>query len=271
MQRLNVPKTINNRQGKTLAIQASSQESLPDNTPVLIFSNSLGTDYSMWQKQIETLKNTCHIITYDTRGHGQSEVIPDSSLQNLGEDVIDILDALKVEKAYFCGISMGGITGLWLAIHYPNRFDGIIVANSAAKIGTSDGWLQRAESVEANGLSDIVATTHTRWFSNEFDYKQDPVATHTIATLANTDPQGYANACKALANADVREELDKILVPLLIIVGEKDPVTTVEDGEFIAQKCSTARLTKIDASHLSNIEQSQSFNQIIKNFVHATH
>lgn len=266
---LNNTTIIKNRQGKNIAVQVSNQENLPKNAPVLIFSNSLGTDHTMWEKQIATLKDTFHIITYDTRGHGRSEVIADTTLQNLGEDVIDILDNLKIEKAYFCGISMGGITGLWLAVHYSERFNGIIVANSAAKIGTSEGWLQRAGIVEENGLADIVATTHTRWFSEDFDYKDDEVATHTIDTLGNTPPQGYANACCALASADVREDLAEISVPLLIIAGEKDPVTTVADGEFIVQHCTTASLAKINASHLSNIEQSDDFNQRVEQFIQA--
>lgn len=264
---LNNTNIIKNRQGKNLAIQVNHQENLPKNAPVLIFSNSLGTDHTMWDKQIAALKDKYYIINYDTRGHGESEVIPDTTLQNLGEDVIDILDNLQIEKAYFCGISMGGITGLWLAIHYPERFNGVIVANSAAKIGTNEGWLQRAEAVEKNGLTDIAATTHTRWFSEDFDYKNDRIAMHTIDTLAITPPLGYANACRALANADVRDDLAKISVPLLIVAGEKDPVTTVADSEFIVQHCPTASLTKINASHLSNIEQGEDFNQIIEQFI----
>ena len=135
--------TISNRQGKQLAVYS---EGLKD-APVLVFSNSLGTDHGMWQPQLNELKSHFNVITYDTRGHGESDVISDTTLRNLAEDVVDILDTLNVEKANFCGISMGGITGLWLGIHYPERFHSITVANSAAKIGQADAWLSRAESV----------------------------------------------------------------------------------------------------------------------------
>lgn len=110
----------------------------------------------MWQPQVDELKSHFNVITYDTRGHGGSDVISDTSLQNLAEDVVDILDALNIEKAHFCGISMGGITGLWLGIHHPERFLSITVANSAAKIGQAEAWLSRADSVEQNGLAELV-------------------------------------------------------------------------------------------------------------------
>ncbi len=174
--------TISNRQGKQLAVYT---DGLKD-APVLVFSNSLGTDHCMWQSQVSELKSHFNVITYDTRGHGESDVISDTTLQNLAEDVVDILDALNVEKAHFCGISMGGITGLWLGIHHPERFLSIIVANSAAKIGQAEAWLSRADSVEQNGLAELVKTTHTRWFSGKFDYQHNVVAQTTIQSLANT-------------------------------------------------------------------------------------
>lgn len=122
---------MTNRQGKTLSVQING----PENAPAIVFSNSLGTDHGMWQPQVAALKSQYRVVTYDTRGHGQSDVIENTTLQNLGEDVIDILDALNIEKAHFCGISMGGMTALWLGIYQPTRFYSITVANSAAKTG----------------------------------------------------------------------------------------------------------------------------------------
>lgn len=255
--------TISNRQGKQLAVYT---EGLKD-APVLVFSNSLGTGHGMWQPQVNELKNHFNVITYDTRGHGESEVIGDTSLQNLAEDVVDILDALNIEKAQFCGISMGGITGLWLGIHYPERFNSITVANSAAKIGQADAWLSRAESVEQNGLAELVKTTHTRWFSEKFDYQHNVVAQTTIQSLANTPAQGYANACRALAHADLRDEIAQIQIPVLLIAGTEDPVTTVTDAEFMQRAINNSQLAKVDASHLSNIEQPQKFTQELTRFI----
>ncbi|MCK0912994.1 3-oxoadipate enol-lactonase [Acinetobacter pittii] len=255
--------TISNRQGKQLAVYT---DGLKD-APVLVFSNSLGTDRGMWQSQISELKSHFNVITYDTRGHGESDVISDTTLQNLAEDVVDILDALSVEKAHFCGISMGGITGLWLAIHYPKRFLSITVANSAAKIGQAEAWLSRAESVEQNGLAELVKTTHTRWFSEKFDYQHNVVAQTTIQSLANTPAQGYANACRALADADLRDEITQIQVPVLLIAGTADPVTTVADAEFMQNAIKNSQIAKLEASHLSNIEQPQRFTQELTRFI----
>ncbi len=190
---MKVSMKIKNRQGQQLAVQIQGVK----NAPVIIFSNSLGTDHGMWQAQVDALAQHYQIITYDTRGHGASDVIANSTLQNFADDVIDILDTWHIEKAHFCGISMGGITALTLAIQYPERFYSITVANSAAKIGTAEAWNSRADSVEQDGLAEIVKTTHTRWFSGHFDYAHDVLAQKTIQSLAVTPAQGYANACRA--------------------------------------------------------------------------
>ncbi|MCH7337176.1 3-oxoadipate enol-lactonase [Acinetobacter sp. NIPH 2699] len=254
---------INNRQGHQLAVQV---QGLKD-APVIMFSNSLGTDHGMWQAQVLALAEHYQIVTYDTRGHGASSVIAISTLQNLAEDVIDILDALKIEKAHFCGISMGGITALELAIQYSERLHSITVANSAAKIWTAEGWNARADSVEQQGVAELVKTTHTRWFSAYFDYAHDVLAQKTIQSLALTPAQGYAHACRALADADVRDQLQQIQIPTLIIAGQYDPVTTIQDAEFMHQFIPTSQLEILAASHLSNIEQPQVFNQALSKFI----
>ncbi|KAA8734461.1 alpha/beta fold hydrolase [Acinetobacter qingfengensis] len=255
--------TITNRQGKKLSVATYGQPS----HPAIVFSNSLGTDKNMWAEQIAALKDQYFIISYDTRGHGESDVISATTLKNLGEDVLDILDTLQVEHAHFCGISMGGITGLWLGIYTPLRFYSITVANSAAKIGTTAAWNSRADSVEQNGLQDIAKSTHTRWFSEQFDYENSVLAQRTIQSLRDTSLQGYANACRALANADVSEQLSQMNLPVLIIAGAMDPVTTITDATFMQQRIVDSQLVLINASHLSNIEQSEKFTQVLKGFI----
>ncbi|MFC2997747.1 3-oxoadipate enol-lactonase [Acinetobacter sichuanensis] len=254
---------IINRQGKALAIQVDGL----DHAPVIIFSNSLGTDHHMWDEQVAYFKENYKVVRYDTRGHGQSDVIENSTLANLGEDVLDILDALNITKAHFCGISMGGITGLWLGINAADRFESITVANSAAKIGQAEAWLTRADQVEKEGLADLVKTTHTRWFSESFDYQHDDLAQRTIQSLAATPAQGYAASCRALADADVRADLAEIGIPTLLICGAKDPVTTLQDGEFMQSKIQGSELQSIEASHLSNIECPVEFSQILTKFI----
>lgn len=254
---------IMNRQGQPLAVQTAGSK----DAPAIVFCNSLGTDHGMWQAQVEALQADYYVVTYDTRGHGTSAVIAETTLQNMGEDVVDLLDALHIDKAHFCGISMGGITALWLGIYQAARFYSITVANSAAKIGQAEVWLSRAASVEQNGLADLVTTTHTRWFSNKFDYQHDALAQATIQSLANTPAQGYANACKALAAADLSNEIAQIHIPTLIVVGAFDPITTVQDAEFMQQAIQSSQLVTLEASHLSNIEQPQAFTQTLVKFI----
>ncbi|UTO20758.1 3-oxoadipate enol-lactonase [Acinetobacter sp. Z1] len=254
---------IQNRQGYQLAVQVQGQKG----APAIIFSNSLGTDHGMWQPQVAAFTAHYQVVTYDTRGHGASAVIDTTTLSNLAEDVVDVLDALNIDKAHFCGISMGGITGLYLAIHYAERFLSVTIANSAAKIGTAEAWNGRANSVEQQSLAELVKTTHTRWFSEYFDYAHDVLAQKTIQSLALTPSQGYANACRALADADLRDQLNQIQIPTLIIAGQFDPVTTVQDAGFMHQSIKNSQLEVLAASHLSNIEQPQVFNQTLSKFI----
>lgn len=232
--------------------------------PALIFSNSLGTNYTMWQAQIDALKDDFFIICYDTRGHGQSSAPSHAyTIDELGGDVVALLDFLGVEKANFCGISMGGLTGIWLAIHAPHKFHKIIVSNTSAKIGNKEAWQDRANSVRENGLQAIANTAPSRWFTDEFIAQHPNTVKKLSDDLAKGDKDGYANCCEALAVADLRDELKNAQVPMLVIAGEKDPVTTVTDGEFIVANTPNASLATINASHIANVEQSNRFCELI--------
>lgn len=238
------------------------------NAPALVFSNSLGTHYGMWQQQFNYFKQRFYVICYDTRGHGSSSTPPGPyTLQQLGEDVIRLLDHLKIEKASFCGISMGGITGQWLAIHYPERFSHVVIANTAAKIGQEQAWLDRAKLAREQGLQPIAATAASRWFTDPFIQSQTAIVNHLCHDLSAGSADGYANCCEALAKADVREQLKDIHLPVLIIAGTQDPVTTVADAQFMQQQITDAQLVEISASHISNIEQADAFNAALDAFL----
>ncbi|TCM69871.1 3-oxoadipate enol-lactonase [Acinetobacter calcoaceticus] len=256
-------KLIRNRHGKNLSVQIDGQA----DAPVILFSNSLGTDLGMWDAQLQSLQQHYQIVRYDTRGHGRSDVINHSTLQGLGEDVIDIMNKLDIDQAHFCGISMGGITGLWLGLHASERFKSITVANTAAKIGQPEAWLSRAEQVRESGLADLVRTTHSRWFSENFDHHNHALAQQTIQSLAKTRVEGYAQSCMALAEADLRADLAQIKLPMLVICGSEDPVTTIADGEFINLHVAQSELIQLPASHLSNIECADLFSQTLKHFI----
>ena len=238
------------------------------NKPAVIFSNSLGTNYGMWQQQFNHFKNDYLVICYDTRGHGASTAPQGPySIEQLGQDVIHLLDHLNINKATFCGISMGGLTGQWLAIHQPERFNHVIVCNTAAKIGQEQAWLDRATLVREQGLSPIAATAASRWFTNPFIQSQATIVETLSNDLAASSAEGYANCCEALAKADLREQLKDITVPVLIVAGIQDPVTTVTDGQFMLDRIPNAQMFEINASHISNIECPNEFNQAVQRFI----
>lgn len=234
--------------------------------PSLVFSNSLGTNYGMWQKQINALKKSFYLICYDTRGHGHSST-PDGAYQlsQLGEDVIALLNHLGIRKAFFCGISMGGLIGQWLAIHHPERFEKILIANTAAKIGTASAWHERANLVRQQGLKPIADSAANRWFTPEFIENHCNLISTLRNDLAIGSAAGYANCCEALAQTDLRTDIENITLPVIIIAGQQDPVTTVDDAQFMHQRIAQSQLFELNASHISNIEQADQFNDIIMN------
>ena len=238
--------------------------------PALIFSNSLGTNFKMWQAQIDFFQQDFFVICYDTLGHGASSAPQGPySIDQLGQDVVNLLDHLNVEKATFCGISMGGLTGQWLAIHRPERFNQVVVCNTAAKIGQEQAWNDRAALVREQGLQPIASTAASRWFTEPFIQSNATVVNNLQNDLAAGSAEGYASCCEALAKADVREQLKDITVPVLVVAGQQDPVTTVVDGQFMVERIANSQLFEINASHISNVELPNEFNQAVKQFIQA--
>ena len=236
--------------------------------PALIFSNSLGTNYTMWQAQIDALTDDFFIIGYDTRGHGQSTT-PEGAydIATLAGDVVDLLGHLDIKTANFCGISMGGLTGLYLAIYHPECFDKIIIANTAAKIGNENAWQDRANSVRVGGLQAIADTAPSRWFGEDFISNHPDIVKKLTDDLVKGSAEGYAKCCEALAVADLREKVKEVKMPMLVIAGSDDPVTTVADGQFITDNAPNSKLVIIKASHISNVEQAGEFNQVLRGFL----
>ncbi|MHC2990315.1 3-oxoadipate enol-lactonase [Pontibacter sp. HJ8] len=237
------------------------------NADSIVFSNSLGTDYTMWEKVVDVLSHHFNVLRYDTRGHGQSSIRTDTvSIASLGQDVLELLDHLKLEKVYFCGLSMGGLIGQWLGIHAPERFHKIIIANTAAKIGTTEGWNARIEQVKEQGLESIVHGTAQRWFTADFREKHPEVVRAILDIFVKNSVQGYTANCAAVREADFREDLFELEVPTLVISGIQDVVTTPEDGKFLARKIPNSRHVQLDAAHLSSVEQHEEFAKHILHF-----
>lgn len=232
----------------------------PETAPVLVLSNSLGTTHTMWEAQMPALIEHFRVLRYDSHGHGQTGKRGKVTLSQLAEDVITLLDHLNIPHAFFCGISMGGLTGLWLARFAPERFTAIAVANTAAKIGDQANWLARARTVRTEGMGVVAAGSADRWFTRDFRQHQPAVVAQLCQQLAHLDAEGYAECCEALAAADLRAEVATIHLPLLIIAGEHDPVTTLDDAHYLHQQIDGSRQVQLPASHLSNVEASEEFN-----------
>nr|WP_315209361.1 3-oxoadipate enol-lactonase [uncultured Albidiferax sp.] len=239
--------------------------------PALILSNSLGTTLEMWDPQVAALCEHYRVIRYDTRGHGGSPITPGPySFADLGQDVLAVLDALNIDRAAFCGISMGGHTGLWLGVHAGSRFSAIAVCNSAAKIGTPQGWNERAAMVREGGQASMQALAESspgRWFSAEFANAQPAIVQRAQAWIAGIAPQGYAACCEALAASDLRDDLHRITTPTLLLAGVSDPVTTVADAQAMQAGIAGAQLVVVPASHLSNLEAPRAFDQAVLHFL----
>jgi len=239
--------------------------------PALILSNSLGTTLEMWDPQVDAFSRDYRLIRYDSRGHGGSPVTPGPyTFADLGQDVLAVLDALAIERAAFCGISMGGHTGLWLGIHEGSRFNAIAVCNSAAKIGTPQGWNERAAMVHEGGAASMRALAESspgRWFSAHFIDAQPAQVQRAQSWIAGISPQGYAACCEALATSDLRADLGQIGTPTLLLAGAADPVTTRADAQAMEAGIAGAKLAVVPASHLSNLEAPKAFDQAVLHFL----
>jgi 3-oxoadipate enol-lactonase len=239
-----------------------------DKAPVLLFSNSLGTNLHLWDEQAKSLSKKFRVVRYDQRGHGKSG-IPKTpyTLERLGKDVIAILDGLKIERAHFCGLSMGGFTGMWLGRLAPKRIGKLVLSNTAAKIGDPLIWNGRIQTVLGKGMGAVVDGVLERWFTKTFREKAAPTVDGIRAMLLATAPHGYASCCAAIRDMDQRWDIGAIGLPTLIIAGTHDPATTVKDAELIASRIAGSKLVKLDAAHLSNIEQSKQYIDTIEKFL----
>lgn len=240
----------------------------PAARPALVLSNSLGTDFSMWDPQIAEFTKSFRVLRYDTRGHGKSFVTTGPySAKQLADDVLALADRLKLEQFHFCGLSMGGMTGMWLAANAPQRLNKLVISSASAKFGTPETWSTRIETVRKQGMKPVAAATIERWFTSAFRAR-NPLHTANIRKMVESvNPEGYIACCAAVRDFDFREQLGKIHTPTLVISGVHDPATTPADGRFLADHIPSARYVELNAAHLSNVEDADRFTQEVSGFL----
>jgi 3-oxoadipate enol-lactonase len=239
--------------------------------PSLILSNSLGTDHRMWDGQIEALAQHFRVIRYDSRGHGQTEVAPGPyTIEALADDVVGLMDELHVGRATFCGLSLGGMVGQWLAVHAPNRVGRVVLCNTAAKIGPPEMWNARIATVEKDGMKAIADAVVARWFTKEFIRRNSLAANAVKQLLLATDPHGYVSTCAAIRDMDLTNDIQGIAMPALVIAGREDGVTPPTDAKFLVDSIEGAWGKVLNAAHLSNIEDSAAFTDALLQFLMST-
>lgn len=229
--------------------------------PVLVLSHSIGTDHSMWDLQVNDLLPHFQVLRYDTRGHGASDApAGEYSVEMLGGDVLALVDALGVSQFAFCGLSLGGAIGQWVAAHAPERITHLVLANTSPQFVPRANWEARISTVRESGMSAIVEVAMQRFFSANVLAKRDPHAASIRSVFLGTDPVGYMGCCAALRDMDHTQLIRRIKAPTLLISGERDVATPWSGhGEKLMQGIPGAKVLHLAAAHLSNIEQPRSF------------
>ena len=235
--------------------------------PVLVLSHSLGCDHEMWAPQMPGFLQYFQVLRYDARGHGASAVpAGDFTLDQLGQDALGLADKLGITKFAFCGLSMGGAVGQWLAVNTPQRLTGLVLANTSPKFGTPDLWDTRRKAVLDGGMQTIVDAVMQRFFSP--DKKTGVAAQSTRAVLLGIDPKGYAACCAALRDADNLAAISKIAIPTLVIGSDRDPSTPWEgNSSILVRDIPGAKAIKLDTAHLSNLELPHTFTAAVLEFL----
>jgi 3-oxoadipate enol-lactonase len=227
----------------------------PEDAPVLLLSNSLGTAMAMWEPQVAAFAARRRVLRYDMRGHGLSDAPPGAcSIDRLARDAEELLDALGIERVDFCGLSLGGMVGQALALRAPSRIGRLVLANTSSYMGPPSAWQARIAAVRSEGMAAVAGASAGRWFTKRFRVQSPLVVAEIARVLLATNPDGYAGCCAAIRDMDLRPAAPAIAVPALVIGGTLDPATPPAHAEALAAAIPGARLRMLEAAHLSNVE-----------------
>ena len=234
----------------------------------MVLSNSLGTNLGMWDGQMPALVERFRVLRYDSRGHGQSAAPPGPyRIEELGRDLIALLDALDIPRVRFCGLSKGGMVGMWLASNAPERVERLVLCNTSAHLPGRELWNARIEDVRATGMAAVAPQVLERWFTAGFRARASEAVEKVRQMLLTTPAEGYAACCAAIRDMDQRETIASIRAPTLVVVGSRDPATPPEHGRAIADRIRGARVIELPAAHLSNVEAAEAFNEAVLGFL----
>lgn len=241
----------------------------PADAPTLVLLNSIGTNMHMWDQQVARLNTTLRIVRYDCRGHGDSDApAGEYTIEQLGLDLLALLDTLQIEQTQLCGLSLGGMIALWFTITYPTRVTRAVFANTAARIGTVERWNERIDAVKTNGMAAIRDASLTRFLSADFR-QRNPEMTQQIGEMIEATPTtGYSGACAVLRDTDLRELVSTIHIPALILAGELDTSTPPSQARELHAALTGSQIhTFADVAHLSNVERPIEFSNYLQTFL----
>jgi 3-oxoadipate enol-lactonase len=238
--------------------------------PVLVLSNSLGTDFSMWDLQVPAFTEHFRVLRYDSYGHGASTFAAgEFDVDRLGQDVVRLLDHLGIATVSFCGLSVGGLVGQWMGLHAAKRVGKLVLCNTAAHIGTAEGWNTRIDAINKGGIPSISTVILERWFTPRFHESEPGTVDRFRQILEATSAASYVATCAAIRDADLRGEVSKIRAQTLVIAGTQDKATPPEGGRFLNERIAGSKYVELDTAHLSNVELPQRFSEeVLKFLVH---
>jgi 3-oxoadipate enol-lactonase len=236
--------------------------------PALLLSNSLGTDFAMWEEQVEALGGTFRLLRYDARGHGSSTASAgDYDIELLSRDVLALLDELQLPKVHFCGLSLGGMVGQWLGAHAPERIDRLVLCCTTARVAAREPWDERIRVVRNEGMAAVTNTIIDRWFTQPYQ-QEEPARVELIRRmLLRAHVDGYAACCAAVRDLDLRDSNARIGAPTLIVCGAQDVSIPPEHSLAIARRVAGARVAELPGMHLCNIESAAAFNSAVLEFL----
>ncbi len=242
-----------------------------EGAPWLVFSHSLACSVRMWDGEVARQKDRYRVLTYDTRGHGQSAAPAGPyTLEHLADDLHALLENLGISKPHFCGLSMGGMIGQTFALKYPGVFQTMTLADTTSRYPAEAAplWRERIRIAQTKGMEPLVQPTLERWFTEPFRKSQPEAVKRVASLIVRTPVNGYAGCCAAIPKINVTSRLKEIRTPTLVICGNDDPATPPAMAREIQENIPGAKLALIpQAAHLANIEQPEAFNRALADFL----
>jgi len=242
-----------------------SSSTAASNRPVLVLGHSLGTNFALWQPTLERLGDNCDLLRYDP--HPRHDAATGASIESRGRELLQLLDRLGINQVDFCGVSISGLLGQWLAINAPDRIHRLVLSNTAARIGAPETWQSRIELIREKGLAEVADSLVNRWFSPEFSVRHPEILTAFTNDLRNFSIAEYLAGCEVLRDTDFRERGRQIKARTLVIAGAHDRAATLSDAEFLHEKIRASQLQVFPCGHLACIESAEGFAKAVTEFL----